>query len=253
MNAIFKRTSVRKYAKKNVNKKQIEKLLRAGMAAPSAVNQQPWEFIVVTDKDLREKIGKTSPFTKQAAKAPLSIVLLMRTDVRLVEMAPQDMGACAENILLEATKLGLGAVWQGVYAHQERMGYLTELFGLDESVVPFAIISIGYPKGGKLPKQQDRFDESRIYRNGYEAAPAKEAEDLPEEVPAEDAPAEEAPAADAPTEEAPAAETQEEATVADAQEEVSAEDEPADEAPADAQEEEAVVGWRSGTAAGLKN
>ena len=99
---IESRRSVRKYADKPVEKEKVEKLLRRAMQAPSATNQQPWEFIVVDDKELLKKLSSFSPYSKFVADAPLAMVLLNRTGLRAQGHVPQDMGACMENLLLQA-------------------------------------------------------------------------------------------------------------------------------------------------------
>ena len=166
MNAIFKRASVRAYTDQPVEQEKVDLLLRAAMAAPSGGNQQPWEFVVVTDDETRAQLAEVSPYAKPAGKAPLDIVLCMRTEgLRFPEIAEQDMGACAENILLEAVELGLGAVWQGIWPVPERMQGIKDLLGLPENIAAFAIISIGYPQ--KEPKQSDRFDATRVHYNKY--------------------------------------------------------------------------------------
>ena len=167
MNAIFKRVSVRKFTDAKVEEEKVEALLRAAMAAPSGGNQQPWQFLVIDDPTLCEKLGETSKFSKPAAGAPLNIVPVMdRREARFPEIADQDMSACTENILLEAVELGLGAVWQGVYPVAERMQHIRDLFGLEEGLEPFALISIGYPQA-EPHGQQDRFDQGRIHRNAW--------------------------------------------------------------------------------------
>ena len=167
MNAIFKRVSVRKFTDAKVEEEKVEALLRAAMAAPSGGNQQPWQFLVIDEPELCGKLGETSKFSKPAAAAPLNIVPVMdRREARFPEIAEQDMSACIENILLEAVELGLGAVWQGVYPVEERMAYIRGLFGLEEGLEPFALVSVGYPES-EPHAQQDRFDEERIHRNAW--------------------------------------------------------------------------------------
>ena len=167
MNAIFKRVSVRKFTDAKVEDEKVEKLLRAAMAAPSGGNQQPWQFLVVDDPALCEKLGETSKFSKPAAAAPLNIVPVMdRRGARFPEIADQDMSACIENMLLEAVELGLGGVWQGVYPEPERMEHIRALFGLEEALEPFAIVSIGYP-ADEPRAQQDRYDGARVHRNAW--------------------------------------------------------------------------------------
>ena len=166
MEAIFSRTSIRKFENRPVEDEKIEKLLRAAMAAPSAGNQQPWEFIVVTDPQLSSALSSVSPYAGPAAAAPLNIVILQSaSSARWPEYAPQDLGAAAENILLEAVELGLGAVWLGIAPLQERIDKVKELFSLPDTVSAFAIISVGYPASAAA--QIDRFDPARVYTNGY--------------------------------------------------------------------------------------
>ena len=121
MNEIFHRTSIRKYQNKSVADDKIEKMLQAAMAAPSAGNQQPWEFYVVKDKTILEKLSKTSPYASCAASAPLAFVACYRMNCIMPEYAQIDMSASVENLLLEADALGLGAVWLGIAPLKDRM------------------------------------------------------------------------------------------------------------------------------------
>jgi nitroreductase len=166
MEAIFNRRSIRKYEDKPVEKEKIEKLLRAAMQAPSAANQQPWEFIVVEDKEKLKKLSDASPYSKMVANSAVTIVLLSRKEVAFAPCIPQDMGAAAENILLEAVQLELGAVWIGIAPVQERMSYIKDMFGLPEGIEPFAIIPVGYPDGQKN-EFVDRFDTTRVHYDNW--------------------------------------------------------------------------------------
>ena len=167
MNSIFKRVSVRKFDGKAIEDDKIESLLHAGMAAPSGGNQQPWQFVVVTDAATNEQLGETSKFSKPAAAAPLNIVpVIDRSNARFPELAQLDLSACVENILLEATELGLGGVWLCVYPEQDRMQHVRATLGIPDELEPFAIVSIGYPAEEPHP-QQERFDKARIHRNRW--------------------------------------------------------------------------------------
>ena len=162
MNEIFSRISVRKYKNQPVEKEKLELLLKAAMASPTACNQQGWEFLVVTDKDNLQKLSKSSDFTYMTAGAGAAIVVLSnRLTAFRHEYLEQDLGACCENILLEAVSLGLGACWQGIAPVQERMDYISELFNLPEHIVPFSIIAIGYPDEGH--PQINRYDENKVH------------------------------------------------------------------------------------------
>ncbi|MFT5872331.1 MAG: nitroreductase [Clostridium sp.] len=163
MQAIFNRRSIRKYEDRPVEKEKIEKLLRAAMQAPSAANQQPWEFLVIEDKEVLNKLAQTSPYSKMVASSAVTFVLLSRKEGLLAPgCVPQDMGAAAENLLLEAVELELGAVWLGIASIQDRMEYIKKLFKLPENIEPFALIPVGYPDGQEN-KFVDRFDETRVH------------------------------------------------------------------------------------------
>ncbi len=166
MDIINNRRSIRSFRDIKVEDEKIEKLLRAGMQAPSAGNQQPWEFVVVQSNDVREKLSKISPYATPIKNAPLDIVLLEKVDgLRFPENSTQDMGACAQNILLEAVELGLGAVWLGVKPDESRMEIVSEILGLPQNVRPFAIIAVGYSDAEN--KFVDRFDSGRIHYEKY--------------------------------------------------------------------------------------
>lgn len=164
-NMIFKRASVRKYTDQPITKEQIEILLRAGMAAPSAKNVQPWEFIVIQKKETILKITEFHPYSSMLKESPLVIVVCgneSKINIGDVEeLWSQDCSAATQNILLEATDLGLGGVWLGVYPKQDIMKNLAELLILPKYVIPFSIISIGYPEGEVQPK--DKFNSKNIH------------------------------------------------------------------------------------------
>ena len=161
MNEIFHRTSIRKYQIKPVEDEKIETILQAAMAAPSAGNQQPWEFYVVKDKAILEKLSQTSPYAGCAASAPLAFVACYRIHCAMPEYAQIDMSASVENLLLEADSLELGAVWLGIAPLKERMEAVRTILNIPENLDAFAIIPCGYPES--VNPQQDRFDKQRIH------------------------------------------------------------------------------------------
>lgn len=162
MDSIFIRTSVRDFEDRVVEPHKIEKLLRAAMAAPSAVNQQPWEFYVVQNPVKLQEIAAASPYAGSVLKAPAAIVPCYdKKRLAAVEYADIDMSAACENILLEAVQQGLGAVWLGIAPIRERMDKVAAAICLPENLAAFAIIPFGYPVGKKA--QQDRYDTSRVH------------------------------------------------------------------------------------------
>ena len=148
MKEIFKRRSIRKFKAQEVEPEKIEKLLRAAMQAPSAGNQQPWEFIVVRQKETLNKLSQVSPYSKPVAGSAVTFVLLANVgDLKIPTAWEQDMGAAAENLLLEAVNLGLGGVWLGVATADATVENVRRLFQLPDDIRPFALISVGYPDG----------------------------------------------------------------------------------------------------------
>ena len=167
MNAIFNRRSVRKYKDKPVEKEKIEKLLRAAMKDPSAINEQPWEFIVVQNKDTLSKLSNMSPYSKMVASCSAAIILVANTEAFRIQTGwQQDMGAAAENLLLEAVELDLGAVWLGVATSEEVSKFITNFFNLPENIKPFALVSVGYPDGQEN-KFIDRYNQSKVHYESW--------------------------------------------------------------------------------------
>ena len=173
---IATRTSVRSYLDKPVDAALIEQLLRAGMAAPSAVNKQPWHFVVVTDKAQLAALAKANPHAGMAAKAPLAIVVCGDMNKALSgearEFWVQDCSAATENILLAANALGLGAVWTGTYPNQERCKAVSSVLQLPKNLIPLCTIVIGYPDKENTPK--DKWKPENISYNVYGGKQPKE-------------------------------------------------------------------------------
>lgn len=165
MDEIFKRVSIRKYEDKPVEQEKIEKILRAAMAAPSAGNQQPWEFYVVTDKDKIKALSECSPYAGCAAGAPVILVPCYRTEgLMFPEFDNIDLAIATENALLEITSQGLGGVWLAVAPIKDRVDNVVKVLGTPDNLVPFALVPFGYPAESR--EQQDRYDESRIHYIG---------------------------------------------------------------------------------------
>lgn len=164
---ILNRKSVRNYVKgKEVTDEQIEKILKAGMAAPSARNLQPWEFIVVKDRKILDALAEKSPHGKMLSDASLAIVVAGNLNIEGVsDFWIQDTSAVTQNILLEVEALGLGAVWIGGYPKEDRANMIKKELKLPENIIPLNIISIGYPTGKNQPK--DKWKPEKIHYNKY--------------------------------------------------------------------------------------
>ena len=162
MNPIFNRASVRSFDGRKVEAEKVELLMKAAMAAPSACNQQPWEFVVVTEPAILEALSKCSPYAGCIGRAPLGIAVCMRTEgLRAPDYAQIDASAATENLLLEAVELGLGAVWLGIAPGPERMEAVRRVIGAPETIQPFCLVACGYPD--KSPAPADRFEPSRVH------------------------------------------------------------------------------------------
>ena len=162
MNAIFHRTSVRQFQNKPVEEEKMEQILRAAMAAPSAGNQQPWEFYVITNPKTIQKLSQCSVYAGCAANAPVVLVPCLRTEGLIFpQMGEIDMAIATENILLEITELGLGGVWLGIAPLTDRIEKVDSILDLKDKLHAFALIPIGYPV--QQHSQQDRFDIDRIH------------------------------------------------------------------------------------------
>ena len=161
MKEIFERVSIRKYTDRAVEDEKILAILRAAMAAPSAGNQQPWEFYVVRDRSKLEELSRVSPYAGCAKAAPVAIVSAYREKLWAPAYAQIDMSIAMENLWLACGEQGLGGVWLGIAPVEERMRAVEDIVGIPEGLRAFAIFPLGYPAEER--KQQDRFDESRIH------------------------------------------------------------------------------------------
>lgn len=166
--AIHTRRSIRAYTDEPVSAADVETMLRAAMAAPSAGNAQPWHFVVVTDRAILEAIPDIHPHAAMCKTAPMAIVV---TAELALEKYPGfgywtlDCSAAVENLLLAARGLGIGTVWCGIYPRPERMEGLRKLLALPEGVQAHALVVLGHP--AQEFKVVDRFKPERIHQNAW--------------------------------------------------------------------------------------
>lgn len=166
MEALLTRRSIRKYTPKAVPEAVIRELLEAAMSAPSAGNQQPWQFIVINDRKTLDEIPKFHPFSQPLREAPVAIVVcgdMKRENFKGFWV--QDCSAATENILVAARARGLGTVWLGVHPMEDRVKGMRKLLGLPETIVPLSIIPVGYPAEEK--PRASRYDPSRVHYNRW--------------------------------------------------------------------------------------
>ncbi len=167
MDEIFTRTSVRCFSERVPSEEDMEYLMRAAMAAPSAMNQQCWEFCIVDDSAMLDRLSRTAPYASPVGRAPRAIVVLGNEDMmKAAMMWQQDLAAATQNILLAAKSRGIGTVWIGIAPHPDRMSSVAEAIGLPENVKPFCLIAVGYPKEDPRPNE-GRYRPERVHRNRY--------------------------------------------------------------------------------------
>ncbi len=159
------RRSIRDYADKKVSDSAVKKLLECAMQAPSACNEQPWEFIVVKDRELLDKIPSLSTYAQMAKKAPLAIIICMNPKKEypfIKGYSIQDCSAATQNLLLAAHSLGLGAVWTGIKPDEDKkIARIRSVFEIPQHIIPLCIIPIGYPK--KKPKAVNRYAKNKVH------------------------------------------------------------------------------------------
>jgi len=166
LNAISTRRSIRQFTSQEIPEDLVEKILRAGMQAPSARNYQPWHFIVINDRKILDKIPLVHPYAEMMYQATLAILVCGDLNLeKSVEYCAINCSAATQNILLAAHDLRLGAVWLGVYPREERTKGLIKVFNIPDNIVPISLIACGYP-AEKLATE-DRYKIERIHRNHW--------------------------------------------------------------------------------------
>lgn len=166
---IMTRTSVRAYTDASVTDDQIETMLKAAMAAPTAVNKQPWAFVVIKDRATLSEIADSIPSMGMAKKAQIAIVICgdmtKALDGEGHDYWVQDVSAATENLLLAAHAQGLGAVWCGVYPVSGRVAFISDLLHLPDEIIPLAVVPVGVPAAKNEPK--DKWDASKIHNDKW--------------------------------------------------------------------------------------
>ena len=167
---IMTRVSVRQFTDQKPSDEQIEQLLRCAMAAPSAMNKQPWAFCVVDDPELLRQIGDSLPNTRVQNNAQVCFVILGDLRKALEGEAQEfwihDTSAAAENLLLAAHSMGLGAVWCAIQPSPERIGKLRSILSIPSYLVPLCVIPVGYP--AEQPAVKDKWNTDNVYYNAWQ-------------------------------------------------------------------------------------
>ena len=166
---IFARKSVRTYTPQPIEKEKVDLLVKAAMAAPTAVNKQPWAFVVVDDRKVLDELAAELPYAKMTAQAPLAIVVCGDLSKALNGETDRywmlDCSAASENLLLAAESMGLGAVWTAVYPENDRIAKVRSVLSLPDHIIPFNLIPVGYPQHREESK--DKFKTENIHYNKW--------------------------------------------------------------------------------------
>lgn len=169
LKTIFERKSVRNFIDGNITFEKLELIVKAGMAAPSAVDKRPWEFIIIKDKVTLKKLADVLPYAKMAEFAQAGIVVCgdinRQHGGKNSSYWVQDCSAATENILLAVESLGYGAVWTALFPYIDRVDSVVGILHLPEYIKPLNFIPIGIPSGIDLPK--DKFNPKQIHREKW--------------------------------------------------------------------------------------
>ncbi len=160
--ALINRRSIRKYTSEKIPHEKISEILKAAMYAPSAMNYQPWHFIVAEERADIDQIFKINPHAEMMQQAAAAIIVC--GDLKLeqnIDYLVQDCSAATQNALLAVHALGMGAVWVSAYPNKDTIKGIREYYGIPENIVPVSIISIGFPD--EEAATEDRFNKSRIH------------------------------------------------------------------------------------------
>lgn len=168
LNDLFARRSVRAYQSREVSDELVRDLLEAAMAAPSAVAKDPWEFVVIRNRDTLARIATRLPNGTMLCEAAVGIVIcgdLQRAHDRQLSYLLQDCSAAIENLLVAASMLGLGACWLGVHPREDRVAHLRSVLQIPESIVPVSAIAIGWP--AESPEPRTRYRAAAVHHETW--------------------------------------------------------------------------------------
>jgi nitroreductase len=158
------RRSIRDYTDVNVTDKQVEAMLKAAMAAPSAQDLCPWHFVVVRNRKRLDKLAEIHKYAYMLKKAPIGIVVCGDREISKRHWV-EDAGAATQNLLLAATALGLGSAWIGLYPNKKRQKNVRELLDIPDRMGVLCVVAVGHPAKNK--KSRTRFDPKRVHQESW--------------------------------------------------------------------------------------
>jgi nitroreductase len=166
--AIMTRRSVRSFTDEPVTDEQLDTLLRAAMAAPSASNEQPWRIVATRDREVLGRWSRATPFSRPLAGAAVGFAVCGETmAIKHSGFWVDDCGAATQNLLLAAHALGLGAVWIGVHPSKLMVANVRRILKPPRNITPFALVALGHPE--KQPEQVDRYRADFVVTDGWNA------------------------------------------------------------------------------------
>lgn len=166
LECIFTRRSVRRFQPKSVPETLLQQCLEAAMSAPSAGNQQTWQFLVIEDRETLNRIPDIHPYASMVKEAPMAIIVCGDlTQEKYPGFWVQDCSAATQNLLLAAHGLGLGAVWTGIYPMSDRVESFRKMFHLPPEIIPMALLPLGFP--AQKTERANRFKPDRLHRNTW--------------------------------------------------------------------------------------
>lgn len=168
---LVNRRSIRKYKKQPIEKQKIEQLFKAALLSPSSRGINPWEFIIVDEKDEINKLSKSKAHGSQFLNnAPVAIVIV--ADKEKSDVCVEDCSIAATIIQLQAERLGLGSCWIQIrnrHTKEEKSSeqYIKEILTIPDNYMVEAIISIGYKDEVKEPHNLENIQYEKIHYNSY--------------------------------------------------------------------------------------
>jgi len=167
MKCIYTRRSIRKYKDIEVEDHLMHEIIKAGMNAPSAGDEQPWHFILINDREMLAKIKKVHPYSRMLLQVKNAVLICGDPSLEKHKgFWIQDCAAAVQNMLLMIDYKGLGSVWLGIYPLKDRIDGVRKIFNIPEEIIPFAVLPVGYPDETK--PENNKYDELRVHRNKWQ-------------------------------------------------------------------------------------
>ena len=166
LQTILNRRSIRKYTSQKISEEKIDAILKAATYAPSAMNYQPWHFIVIDERKDIDQINKINPHAEMMMQAQLAIIICGDSKLEMnIDYLVQGCSAATQNALLAIHDAGLGGVWVSVYPNKDIIEGIKRYYGIPENIIPISAIAIGYPD--EVKEKEDRFNKEKIHKNRW--------------------------------------------------------------------------------------